>query len=439
MKQSCDIIIKAGILATQNMQRDIVYDAGIAIRGDSIIAVGNWQQIDAQWESADFFDFSDKLVMPGLVNSHTHIAMTFLRGLADDMQLMQWLTEHVFPVEKHLTADIVEAGALLACAEMARTGTTTFCDMYLIEDATYKAVDKAGLRMQGGEGIFIFPSPAYADTKAAFDLVRRQHDKYKGHARIRQAIMPHAVYTSTPELLGQCKDLADELGCGLHIHLAETVTETAQCIESFGKRPVPYCHDLGLLRSGTTIAHAVDVTDDELALLYDTGVAVAHNPESNMKLASGVARIPEMLKIGIPVGLGTDGAASNNDLNMFTEMATCALLHKLQCMDPTCAPAQKVFDMATLGGGRCTGWPEVGSIEPAKKADIIALDLKSPNLQPLYSPVSHAVYAASGHEVTHTMVGGEFVFRDGKFTRFDYDALLKDIAGIKQWVLKRLA
>lgn len=438
MKQSCDIILKAGILLTQDADRSVIYDAGVAVSGDRIVETGTWEAISSHWQSARTVDFSGKLVMPGLVNSHTHIAMTFLRGLADDLQLMQWLTEHVFPVEQHLTASIVEASALLACAEMARTGTTTFCDMYLIEDATFRAVDKAGLRMQGGEGIFMFPSPAYADTDAAFDLVRSQYAKYKEHDRIRQAIMPHAVYTSTPELLVRCKDLADELGCGMHIHLAETTTETAQCIESFGKRPIPYCHDLGLLRPGTTIAHAVDVNDEELAILYDAGVGVAHNPESNMKLASGAARIPDMLKAGIAVGLGTDGAASNNDLNMFTEMTTCALLHKLQCMDPTCAPAQDVLDMATLGGARCTGWPEVGSIEQGKKADIIALDLNSPNMQPLYSPVSHAVYAACGHEVTHTMVGGEFVYQDGVYTRFDYASLLKEIADIRQWVLKRV-
>jgi 5-methylthioadenosine/S-adenosylhomocysteine deaminase len=200
--------------------------------------------------------------------------------------------------------------------------------------------------------------------------------------------MPHAVYTSNPEMLARCAALAGELGCGLHIHLAETAAETAQCLASFGKRPIPYCRDLGVLSPRTTVAHAVDVTDDELEILRESGICVAHNPVSNMKLASGAARVPEMLAAGICVGIGTDGAASNNGLNMFTEMKTCALLHKLRYADPTCVPAATVLDMATTGGAKCAGWPETGALVPGAKADLIALDLSAPNLQPLYSAVS---------------------------------------------------
>ncbi len=437
MKQSCDVIIRAEILITQDAARTILHDAGLAVRADTIVDTGAWKSVQAQWSAPTKLDLQGKLVMPGLVNAHTHAAMSILRGLADDMPLMQWLTEHIFPVEKHLSAEIIEIGALLACAEMSRTGTTTFCDMYLMEQATFRAADKAGLRIQGGEGIFAFPSPAYKDIDAAFDLMREQHAAFKGHTRIRQAVMPHAVYTTTPTLLRRCEDLAAELGCRLHMHLAESPAETAQCVSSFGKRPVGYCHELGLLDENITIAHGVDITDEELVLLARAGVAVAHNPKSNMKLASGAAPVSAMLRQGMLVGLGTDGAAANNALNMFTEMTTCALLHKLQCMDPTCTPAQDVLDMATLGSARCAGWPEVGSLTIGAKADLIALDLQAPNMQPLYSATSHIVYAASGHEVTHTMVGGELVYDSGVYTRFDYSALLREVAEVRKWVRKR--
>jgi 5-methylthioadenosine/S-adenosylhomocysteine deaminase len=438
MKQHCDRIIRAGVLVTQDEQRRVLGDAAVAVTGDTITAVDHADVIAAEWSTDAVSDLSGMLVMPGLVNAHTHVAMTFLRGLADDLPLMQWLTEHIFPVEKHLSAEIVEVSALLGCAEMAATGTTTLCDMYLIEDATFKAVDRAGLRMQGGEGLFAFPSPAYACIEEAFELVRRQHDRYSSHSRIRYAVMPHAVYTSNPEMLTRCAALAGELGCGLHIHLAETAAETAQCLASFGKRPIPYCRDLGVLSPRTTVAHAVDVTDDELEILRESGICVAHNPVSNMKLASGAARVPEMLAAGICVGIGTDGAASNNGLNMFTEMKTCALLHKLRYADPTCVPAATVLDMATTGGAKCAGWPETGALVPGAKADLIALDLSAPNLQPLYSAVSHIVYAATGHEVTHTMVGGEFVYENGRHTRFDYPALLREVASIRRWVQKKI-
>jgi 5-methylthioadenosine/S-adenosylhomocysteine deaminase len=438
MTTVCDLLVRADQILTQNPLRTVIEQGGIAITGDTITDVGSWEEISSRYQPVNTLDLGNVLVMPGLVNAHTHAAMTLLRGVADDLPLMEWLTKHIFPVEQHLNREFVELGALLACAEMTRLGTTSFCDMYLLEDATYSAVDKAGLRILGGEGIFMFPSPAYPNTDRGFEIVKELHAKWKNHPRISQSVMPHAVYTTTPAILTRCRELAEELDLPINIHLGETPTETEQCLKAFGKRPVPYAHDLGLLSPRTTIAHAVDLTEAEIDLLAETGTVVAHNPESNMKLASGIANIPYMLEKGVRVSLGTDGAASNNALNMFTEMTSCALLHKVHSMDPTCAPAQSVLDMATLGGAAAMHRQDIGSIAPGMKADMIALDLNAPNLLPLHNPVSHAVYAATGAEVRMTMVSGEVLYNDGTYLRIDYPALVAEIRAVRDWVRSKL-
>ncbi len=435
----CDLLIQADTILTQDPDRTVIERGGIAITGDTITDIGTWDSIRPRYHAAKTLDLGRSLVMPGLVNAHTHAAMTLLRGVADDLPLMEWLTKHIFPVEQHLTSEIVELGALLACAEMTRFGTTAFCDMYLLEDATYRAVDRAGLRALGGEGIFMFPSPAYPDTNRGFEIVRELHEKWKAHPRIRQSVMPHAIYTTTPEILTRCRDIAEELTLPLHIHLAETASETRQCLETHGKRPLQYIHELGLLTPQTTLAHCVDLTDDEIALIAETGAVVAHNPESNMKLASGIADVPGMLRHGVRVSLGTDGAASNNALNMFTEMTSCALLHKVHGMDPTSAPAQVVLDMATLGGAGALHLNSVGALMPGMQADIIALDLDAPNLLPLHNPVSHAVYAATGAEVCMTMVAGEVLYNDGAYQKIDYPALVDEVRSLRDWVRSHLA
>lgn len=436
--QHCDILLHASHIVTQDEARTVLTDGSIAICGEHIAAIGPRADMAPQWQPARTLDLGEALVLPGLVNAHTHAAMTFLRGLADDLPLMTWLTEHIWPVEKHLTREIVEWSALLGCAEMLRTGTTAFNDMYLIQDATYRAADKAGIRCLGGEGIFAFPSPAYAAVDTGFAIARSLYETWQHHPRIRQAINPHAVYTTTPEILTRCMALAEELDVPLHIHLAETTTETAQCLDMHGKRPVAYCHELGLLSPRTTIAHGVDLTDEELDIIAVTGTVVAHNPRSNMKLASGVARLPDMLARRIPVGLGTDGAASNNTLNMFGEMHVAAMLHKITSGDPTSAPAQSVLDMATLGGAAALHWKGLGALAAGGPADLVALDLSVPSMQPLYNPVSHLVYAACGHETRLTMVAGEILYADNAFTRFDYPALLQEMQSVKRWVLERL-
>lgn len=432
---SCDLLLTCAVMVTQDEERRVIENAAVAVTDGSIVALGPREEL-ATYTPALHMNLGNALLMPGLINGHTHVSMTFLRGLADDLPLMDWLTRHIFPREKHLTAEMVELGALLGCAEMTRTGTTSFADMYLIEDAVAWAVDKSGLRCLMGEGIFAFPSPAYAKPEDGYALVREQAARYAEHPRISVAVMPHTVYTTTPEILKACRELAGELHLPLCLHLAETESETSVCLSTHGKRPMEYCAELGLLGPETCIAHGVVLDERELDMLAETGTHIVHNPKSNMKLSSGVAPVPGMLARGILPGLGTDGAASNNSLNLFSEMSACSLLHKVHSMDPTVCPAGVVLDMATLGSARSIFRPELGRLAVGAPADMIALDLDSPNLQPLYSPVSHIVYAASGHEVMFSMVEGQVLYKDGNFTRIDYPDLLKEARKLKKWVLE---
>lgn len=434
--QTCDTLLHAGVLLTQDDERRVLENAALAILDGRIVALGSHQEVAAVWQARESLDLSGMLVMPGLVNAHTHAAMTFLRGLADDMPLMDWLRQKIFPVEQGLTPDLVRLGSLLGFAEMLRTGTTACVDMYIFESAVLEAADRAGLRCLAGEGVFNFPSACCPDAGAALARTREMAQRWAGHERLRLAVMPHSVYTTTAAQLTACRDLADELGLPLHIHLAETRQETAMSLEQHGRRPVAHAEALGLLRPGTLLAHVVDVDADEIALLARRGVDVIHNPSSNMKLASGIAPVPAMLAAGVRVALGSDGAASNNRLNMFTEMGRAALLHKA-AGDPEVMPAPRVLDMATRGGAAAMG-TEAGVLAVGRPADCIALDLAEPHMQPLFNAASHAVYAATGMEVCLTMVAGEVLYRDGRFSRFDYADLRAGVRDMRRFVLRRL-
>jgi len=430
----CDLLVTADIIVTQDAERRVIEDGAVAIQRGTILDVGSRTDLNGRWQPAQTRELGHRLVMPGLVNAHTHASMTVFRGVADDLPLMTWLTEHIWPVEKALTEEVIHFGALLACAEMIRTGTTCFCDMYLAEAQVARAVDQAGLRAVLGEGIFAFPSPAYAKTDDAWPIIEALHAKYKNHERIRTAIMPHAVYTTTPEILRRSWELAQAHGCVWKMHLSESVTETRTSLEQFSRRPLEYLESLGISGERCLFAHGVDLTAEEMARMAETGVNVAHCPQSNMKLANGMARIEELRRAGVNVCLGTDGAASNNDLNMFSEMNSAALLQKVQTMDPTALNAQAVLDMATINGAKALAWPRLGSLETGKAADLVALDLTQPNLLPLYNPVSHLAYAATGMEVCLTMVAGKVLYEDGRYTTLDMQALADEAARIARWV-----
>lgn len=433
-----DMLLFAKYILTQNSARDVLEDACLAIFQGKVAALGPAASF-AQCTAGTTVHLEHCLLMPGLVNGHTHAAMTFLRGMADDLPLMDWLTNHIFPVEKHLTEEIVEIGTLLGCAEMLATGTTACQDMYLLTQAACRAMDTAGIKARVGEGIFSFPSPAYATEEEAFALLEEQVRHWQGHARVRLVVAPHSVYTTTAPLLERCLGFARQHTLPLHIHLAETASEIEQSQSMHGLRPVAYCERLGLLGQNTSIAHGVMLTAEEIALLARREVPVVHNPKSNMKLASGVAPVPAMHAAGVAVALGTDGAASNNTLNMFAEMNACALLHKAVGHNPTLVPAQAVLDMATLGGATALAWEGLGCLQPGAPADIIALDMRHPNMQPCFNPVSQVVYAASGHEVCLTVVDGHIVYQDGLYTTIDYPALLQEMQGLVCWVRKKLA
>ncbi len=435
--QTCNLLLHADVIVTQNQEREVIYDGAIAVSDGKIAAIGGKAEVGAAWQGAEQLALGAALVMPGLINTHTHMPMSLLRGIADDIPLMEWLTNEIFPREARFSPHMLEVGTLLSCAEMLRTGTTTVCDMYLNEPHIYRSIDKAGMRAVAGEGIFAFPSIGYADPAKALDAAREQAAELKGNARIRYAISPHSVYTTNLDLLEKCASLARELDLPLHVHLAETASETAQSMKLYGCRPVEACRRAGLLTTRTLIAHGVELNEDEIALLAEHGCSVAHNPRSNMKLASGIAPVPQMLAKGLNVSLGTDGAASNNSQNMFAEMSACALLHKVRSMEPTTLPAWQALDMATVNGGKALGWPELGSLSAGSPADLTVLDLTQPNLAPLSSPVSHLAYAASGHEVVMTMVEGKILYAHGKFPSLDYPALRREAQNLHDWLRKQ--
>jgi 5-methylthioadenosine/S-adenosylhomocysteine deaminase len=421
-KLPCSIAVAAKYLL-RNAREPVLRDAAVAVKDTRVLAVGTEPDILRAYRPETRLDMGESLLMPGLVNGHTHASMTLLRGVADDLPLLAWLTEHIFPRERKLDPECIGLGAALACAEMTRFGVTAFADMYLAENAAFDAAAASGLRMLGGEGIFAFPSPGYETEEQAFSLLREQAERWKNHPRIRVAVMPHAVYTTTPELLVRCRDTAEELGLSLHIHLGETRNETDACRNLHGKTPLRYCAELGLVTSRATLAHGVVFDDEELDMLAASGACVVHCPRSNMKLASGIARVPAMLAKKIPVGLGTDGAASSNNLNMFQEMTTAALLHKVHSEDPTVVAARTAIAMATANGARALHWPGLGEIRQGGPADIIAVDMTPPNMRPVHSLTSNIVYAATGAEVRMTMVDGEVLYKDGEYSRMDVEAL----------------
>lgn len=432
--KNCDILLTGAYLLTQNEKREVVTDAALAITGTIIDAIGSTAELEKQYTPKVRRDLGNALIMPGLVNAHTHVPMTLLRGMADDLPLMEWLTKHIFPLEAKLTPHMIEVGTALACAEMLRTGTTAFMDMYMFERSVYKSIDNCGVKAVVGEGIFDVPTEGNSDLSRSIEIVREHVEELKGNKRIRYAVMPHSVYTTNLPLLEQCAALSEELGLPLHVHLAETVTETAQSIEMYGERPVAVALKAGLLTSKTTIAHGVDLNDDEIRLLAEKGVSLAHCPRSNMKLSSGISPLPKLLKKGVNVALGTDGASSNNMLNMFCEMSSAALLHKVDTLNPTELPASDVLDIATINGGKALGWKGLGKLVVGGSADLTALDLTAPNLVPMTSVPSHVVYAATGHEVFFTMIDGEVLYDKGAFSRIDYPALAKEAQDIRNWL-----
>lgn len=365
-----------------------------------------------------------KLAMPGLVNSHTHSPMTLLRSYADDLNLEKWLFEYIFPAEEKLTADDIYWGSLLGIAEMLKSGTTCFADMYyFMEDVARAALD-AGIRASLSRGCQKFnqdDNNSKIRLKENIDLFNNFHLKNNG--LITVMIGPHAPYTCTPDYLKECYDTAKALGIGMHIHIAETKTEIDTVIERYGKSSVELMYDLGILDNTVLGAHCVHLTEHEIDIFKETGVNVAHNPTSNLKLASGTAPIKTYLDNGINVALGTDGASSNNNLNMFEEMHLASLIHKGASLDPTVVDAYQVLKMATVNGAKALGLNNVGKIEKGYLADIIILDLDKPHFYPKHNLISNVVYSAQGSDVDTVIINGEILMQNREFTKLDFEEI----------------
>jgi 5-methylthioadenosine/S-adenosylhomocysteine deaminase len=434
---ACDVLFTNAIVVTMDEAFRVLPGGSVAVTGDRIAAVGDEA---ARLEARERVDCGGRVLMPGLVNAHTHAPMTLLRGLADDLRLDVWLLGYVMPVEREfVNPDFVRLGASLACAEMIRSGVTCFADMYYYEEAVAEAVAEAGMRALCGQTVLKFPSPDAASFEDSLALARDFIARWKGHPLIVPAPAPHAPYTCTPEILRACADLAVEFDVPLHTHLAETALEVEQSRRTYGMPVIPWVKKQGLLEARVLAAHCVHIDDGEMRTLRNAGATVAHNPTSNLKLGSGVAPVAKMLEVGLTVGIGTDGAASNNDLDMFEEVRLAALLAKGTSGDPTALPARDALAMATRLGARALHLGDVtGSIEPGKRADLVVVDLTPVHNVPSFTRDSGAiysqiVYAAKAHDVVDVMCNGRWLMRGRRLLTLDEDAL---VYGARQYATR---
>jgi 5-methylthioadenosine/S-adenosylhomocysteine deaminase len=415
------ILIRHSTILTQNDSRQ-------RLQGDVYIddhRIGEISKKPLSIEADYKIDGTKKLVLPGLINTHTHIPMTLFRGYGDDMLLKDWLAQRIWPVEAKLDKKYIESGTELGLLEMIASGTTSYLDMYYFEDTIAKVTEKVGMRGFLGFALIDFDTPEYK----ASELVPQCEQfvkRWKGNALISPVVAPHSMYSCNPETLKKSFEVATKHGVPLHTHCSETRDEVYDIEKRYGVRPVDQLKKIGLLQKGTILAHCGWITKNEILEMKNAGVAVSHCPVSNMKIATGgYAPIPELLDVHVPVGLGTDGAASNNTLDMFETMKFCALVHKNHRWDPTVLPAQTVVDLATIGGATCLGVQQtLGSLEEGKTADLIMIDLKKPHLTPIHDPVSHLVYAVRGTDVCTTIVNGKPLMLDNEFLTIDMQETL---------------
>ncbi len=419
-KYNADIIIKNSYIVTMDNEMSEYGKGSLVIKDGNIVAIGENKDIEKQYHAPEVIDGTNKLIMPGLINTHTHAAMTMFRGYADDIHLQDWLYEHIFPIEQEfVTAENVTLSAKLAVAEMLRSGTTTFNDMYYFVDETAKVVDKAGIRAVLTKGLIDFPVPNSPTPEKGMQKTIKLIEKWNDHPRITIGVAAHAPYSCSPELIVNAKKIADKYDVPFNIHVAETLTEFETIKNEYGLSPVAYLNSLGVLDEKVIAAHCVHLTPEDILLIAEKGVGVAHNPQCNMKIASGVAPIPELMAAGAKVGIGTDGPASNNDLDMFDEMRTAAFLHKLNSNNPTVMDAQTIVKLATTGGAKVLGLEgQIGSLEMGKKADIIILDMKKPHAHPRYNIYSLIVYSLKSSDVETVIVDGKIVMKKRDIINF---------------------
>jgi 5-methylthioadenosine/S-adenosylhomocysteine deaminase len=435
-----DLLVVNGTLVTMDDKRRVIDDAGVAIKGGRIVAVGARRDILRRFTAGQTIDAGGKIIIPGLINGHTHIPMTLFRGLADDLDLQDWLTKYIFPAEaKNVSEEFVRAGTRLGLAEMIRGGTTTYCDMYYFEDAIADETAKAGVRGVLGETVIDFPVADNKNFEEAMAYVERFVKKWKGHELITPAIAPHAPYTVSEAHLKEAKAFSDRTGSPIVTHVSETKREVDDSIKAKNASPVEYLRRIGFLNNRVVAAHVVWPTGNDIDTLERAGVGVVHNPQSNMKLASGVAPVPRMLKEGIRLGLGTDGAASNNDLSMWEEMDTVAKLHKVFTGDPKVISAQQAFELATIRSAAALHMEkEIGSIETGKRADLVLVAQDALNQLPLYNIYSHLVYATKTSDVQTVIINGRVVMRDRRLLTLDEAAIKEGARMFRARVIQSL-
>lgn len=416
-----DIVIKNGLLLTMDEGFTLHEKADLAISASKIIDISP----RTSYQGKKTIDASGKAVMPGLINTHTHAAMSMMRGLADDMPLDIWWQKFIFPIEKKLLdPEFIRIGVGLAAIEMIKSGTTAFSDMYFYEDAAAQVCKKIGMRCFLGEGVLDFRSPDAASSEETFKIIEGLHEKWGQDPIIHLEVAPHAPYSCGKDNLLRSKALADRLGLPLHIHVSETAGEVAEFKKKHGSSPVAYLEKIGFLSERVKAVHCVHLSESDIGILKEHDVKVSHCQESNMKLASGNAPIVELQKAGVTVGLGTDGAASNNNLDMFDEMDAVAKFHKAVRQDPTVMSAQSVLRMATAEGAKVMQKPDIGTLEVGKTADIILIDLNRPHLVPLYNIYSHLVYSAGGSEVDSVIINGKLVMEGRKILTVDENEIM---------------
>ncbi len=431
MTKTVDFLFTNALVLTMDEELHQYEPGAVAVRADSIVAIGSEAEMRSEYNAAQVIDCGGKVLMPGLVNAHTHVPMTLLRGLADDLRLDVWLMGYMMPVEREFVSpDFVQLGTRLACAELIRSGVTCFADMYYFEEEVAKATAEAGLRAVCSQTVLKFPTPDAASYEDSLAAARDFIQRWKGHALIEPSVAPHAPYTCTPEILRATAQLAVEFDVPLHIHLSETALEVENMRKVSGMPVIPYVRKQGLLDAKVLAAHCVHVDEGEIRTLLHANAGVAHNPSSNLKLASGFAPVQKMLEVGLNVGIGTDGPASNNDLDMFEEIRLAAFVAKAVSNDPTAVPASTALSMATrLGAAALHLGALTGSLEPGKRADLILVDLAPAHNAPRFRRDAHnvyvqIVYASKATDVTDVMVNGKWLMRDRQLLTLNEAELL---------------
>lgn len=414
--QGVDTIWSAGWVVTMDGSRRVIQDGAVAVKADRIVAVGTRREIDAQYKAKQRVDKPNAILMPGFIDTHTHAPMVLFRGIADDMRLQEWLEKFIFPAEaRNVDAEFVRWGTRMACLEMMLAGTTTYTDMYYFEDVIAEETKAAGLRGVLGQTIIGFPAPDYKTPAAALDGAAKYIQRFKNDPLIVPAVAPHAIYTVADDILKASRDLANQYKVPILIHLSETKRENDDEMRKRGASPTQILDKLGFFSGGHTLgAHGVWLDDADLKTLKSHNVGLAHCPSSNMKLASGTARVVDILAVGINMGLGTDGfAGSNNDATLMEEMDLAAKQQKVTRLDPTALNAQQAVEMATITGAKALGLDkEIGSLETGKRADMITISLDEPRATPMYNVYSQLVYALKGSDVRDVMVNGRMIVKD---------------------------